>query len=68
MQMLWVNLVMDTLGALALATEEPNEKLLERKPYGRTKPIITPMIAKSIAGQTIFQLAIIFGLVWGSMY
>jgi len=29
-QMLWVNLVMDTLGALALATERPYDEILER--------------------------------------
>ena len=39
-QMLWVNLVMDTLASLALATEPPTEDLLKRKPYGRTKPMM----------------------------
>jgi magnesium-transporting ATPase (P-type) len=34
-QLLWVNLIMDTLGALALATEAPTPELLKRKPYGR---------------------------------
>ena len=33
-QMLWINLIMDTFGALALATEPPTEDLLKRKPYG----------------------------------
>uniref|UniRef100_A0AC34R9N1 Cation-transporting P-type ATPase C-terminal domain-containing protein n=1 Tax=Panagrolaimus sp. JU765 TaxID=591449 RepID=A0AC34R9N1_9BILA len=33
-QMLWVNLIMDTLASLALATEMPTEDLLKRKPYG----------------------------------
>jgi len=32
--MLWINLIMDTFGALALATEPPTEDLLKRKPYG----------------------------------
>jgi magnesium-transporting ATPase (P-type) len=36
-QMLWVNLIMDTLASLALATEPPTEDLLKRKPYGRTR-------------------------------
>ncbi len=31
-QLLWVNMQMDTFAALALATEKPNEKLLEEKP------------------------------------
>lgn len=34
-QLLWVNLIMDTLGALALATEQPTDDLLEQKPVGR---------------------------------
>ena len=34
-QMLWVNLIMDTLASLALATEPPSDELLERKPYSR---------------------------------
>jgi Ca2+ transporting ATPase len=34
-QMLWVNLIMDTLAALALATEPPSEDLLLRMPYSR---------------------------------
>jgi Ca2+-transporting ATPase len=34
-QLLWVNLIMDTLGALALATEPPTDDLMLRKPIGR---------------------------------
>jgi magnesium-transporting ATPase (P-type) len=32
MQLLWVNLIMDTLGALALATEPPTDNLMQRPP------------------------------------
>ena len=39
--MLWVNLIMDTLASLALATEMPTPELLLRKPYGRTKALIS---------------------------
>ncbi|ONM06768.1 hypothetical protein ZEAMMB73_Zm00001d033107 [Zea mays] len=35
-QLLWVNLIMDTLGALALATEPPTNHLMERPPVGRS--------------------------------
>lgn len=35
MQLLWVNLIMDTLGALALATEPPTDHLMHRSPVGR---------------------------------
>jgi len=51
--MLWVNLVMDTLASLALATEPPTEELLNRKPYGRTKFIISPIMFRTIVGQSI---------------
>ncbi len=33
-QLLWVNMVMDTIASLALCTEKPAEDLLDRKPYG----------------------------------
>lgn len=34
-QLLWINLIMDTLGALALATEPPTDHLMHRTPVGR---------------------------------
>uniref|UniRef100_A0A6N2LG38 Calcium-transporting ATPase n=1 Tax=Salix viminalis TaxID=40686 RepID=A0A6N2LG38_SALVM len=43
-QLLWVNLIMDTLGALALATERPTDELMEMSPVGRTEPLITNII------------------------
>ena len=39
--MLWVNLIIDTLASLALATEPPTEDVLKRKPYARNEYIIT---------------------------
>lgn len=64
-QMLWVNLIMDTLASLALATELPGEELLDRKPYGRTKPLISRTMMKNIIGHTLYQLTVIFFLLWG---
>ncbi|XP_065370728.1 plasma membrane calcium-transporting ATPase 2 isoform X8 [Calliphora vicina] len=63
-QMLWVNLIMDTLASLALATELPTPDLLLRKPYGRTKPLISRTMMKNILGQALYQLVIIFGLLF----
>lgn len=62
--MLWVNLIMDTLASLALATELPTADLLTRKPYGRTKPLISRTMMKNIIGQAIYQLVIIFTLLF----
>ena len=55
-QLLWVNLIMDTLAALALATEPPSEDSLKRKPYGRDDNIISATMWRNIICQGIFQL------------
>lgn len=90
--MLWVNLIMDTLASLALATELPTADLLLRKPYGRkcnitnydvnplafdymksygimllitgTKPLISRTMMKNILGQALYQLVVIFTLLF----
>ncbi|XP_036386993.1 plasma membrane calcium-transporting ATPase 2 isoform X3 [Megalops cyprinoides] len=63
-QMLWVNLIMDTFASLALATEPPTESLLMRKPYGRNKPLISSTMTKNILGHGVYQLVIIFTLLF----
>lgn len=61
-QMLWVNLIMDSLGSLALATEPPHESLLNRKPYRRNDSIISPRMWKHILVQAFVQLGILLFL------
>ncbi|KAL9124076.1 MAG: hypothetical protein Q9217_006561 [Psora testacea] len=61
-QLLWVNLIMDTFAALALATDPPTEKILDRKPTPKRAPLITTNMWKMILGQTIYQLAVTFTL------
>uniref|UniRef100_A0A8C6NFL9 Calcium-transporting ATPase n=1 Tax=Melopsittacus undulatus TaxID=13146 RepID=A0A8C6NFL9_MELUD len=63
-QMLWVNLIMDTFASLALATEPPTEALLLRKPYGRNKPLISRTMMKNILGHAVYQLTLIFTLLF----
>lgn len=62
--MLWVNLIMDTFASLALATEPPTESLLLRKPYGRNKPLISRTMMKNILGHAVYQLTLIFTLLF----
>jgi len=57
-QMLWVNLIMDSLGSLALATEPPTDSLLERKPYPKTDYIINSLMWKHLFFQAVFELGI----------
>ena len=58
-QMLWVNLIMDSLGSLALATEPPYEELLQREPTKRNESIINGRMWKHIIIQSICQIIIL---------
>ncbi|KAK1723208.1 calcium-translocating P-type ATPase [Colletotrichum acutatum] len=57
-QLLWVNLIMDTFAALALATDPPTESMLHRKPEAKTAALINTPMWKMIIGQSIYQLIV----------
>ncbi|KAK4510580.1 FAD_binding_3 domain-containing protein [Mucor velutinosus] len=63
-QLLWVNLIMDTFAALALATDPPSPDLLNRLPEARTDPLIDTCMWKMIIGQSIYQLGVILVLLY----
>jgi Ca2+ transporting ATPase len=58
-QMLWVNLIMDSLGSLALATEPPYEELLQRAPTKRKESIINGKMWKHIIIQALIELILL---------
>lgn len=57
-QLLWVNLIMDTFAALALATDPATESSLERKPDKKNAPLITVEMFKMIMVQAIYQIIV----------
>jgi Ca2+ transporting ATPase len=59
-QMLWVNVIMDTAASLALATEPPTDALLNRKPYGKTKGLISKRMWRFILSSALYQIIILF--------
>ena len=63
-QLLWVNLIMDTMAALALGTEVPSRDLLKRAPYGRSVPLISKIMWRNIIGHSFVQLAILLTLLF----
>ncbi|PQE25881.1 putative calcium P-type ATPase NCA-2 protein [Rutstroemia sp. NJR-2017a BBW] len=65
-QLLWVNLIMDTMAALALATDPPTPSILNRKPDPKSAPLITMTMWKMIIGQAIYQLVITLLVYFGS--
>lgn len=56
--LLWVNMIMDSMGALALATEPPRADLMEQKPFGRFAPLINRGMYRNIIFLSIYQLAV----------
>ena len=61
-QLLWVNLIMDTLGALALATEKPTNEIKENPSVGRIEPLITNIMWRNLFSQAFYQIAVLLTL------
>jgi P-type Ca2+ transporter type 2C len=61
-QLLWVNLIMDTFAALALATDPPDPIVLDRKPEPKSSSLISLDMWKMIVGQSVYQLIIVLSL------
>ena len=53
-QLLWVNQIMHTLGALALVTEQPTKELMKKPPVGRTEPLITNIMWRNLLAQALY--------------
>lgn len=65
-QLLWINLIMDTFAALALATDPPHPKLLQVPPDHPDDSLITYEMARMILGQSLVQLCIMLGFFFGN--
>jgi len=56
--MLWLNLIMDSLAAIALASEPPSLKVLERQPVNRSESIISEQMWYNMVGQAVYQVVV----------
>jgi hypothetical protein len=63
-QMLWVNLIMDTFAALALATEPPQDDILLRQPYKKDATIVTEVMWRNVFGHAIYQIIVIIVIIF----
>nr|DAD18474.1 TPA_asm: hypothetical protein HUJ06_019937 [Nelumbo nucifera] len=62
-QLLWVHLIMDVFGALALAVEQPTEELMEKPPVDRSKSnLINSIMYRNLIGQALYQVAVLMVL------
>lgn len=65
-QMLWVNLIMDTFAALALATEPPDDDVLTRAPIPKTVEIVTPVMWRNVFGHAIYQCIVLIVIIFAA--
>ncbi|KAL7581414.1 hypothetical protein ACA910_021998 [Epithemia clementina (nom. ined.)] len=63
-QLLWVNLLMDSLASLALASEPPTEELLQKPPVNRTDSMITKHMWANMLGQASYQITVVMTLLF----
>lgn len=65
-QMLWVNLIMDTFAALALATEPPDNSILLRQPQPSSTAITTKVMWRNVIGHSIYQIIVLILVIFVS--
>lgn len=63
-QLLWVNLLMDSLASLALASEPPVDELLTKPPVNRTDHMITHRMWANMLGHAAYQIVIVMVLLF----
>ncbi|XP_062016435.1 putative calcium-transporting ATPase 13, plasma membrane-type [Rosa rugosa] len=56
---IWLNMIMDTLLALALTKDKPTKELMERPPVGRTEPFITNVMCRNLFAQALYQTTVL---------
>ncbi|KAJ3067186.1 Calcium-transporting ATPase 10, plasma membrane-type, partial [Quaeritorhiza haematococci] len=63
-QLLWVNLIMDSIGALALATDEPDADILDRPPHARNANLLSRAMREHMFIQIIYQTSVLLALLY----
>jgi len=64
-QLLWINLLMDALASLALASEPPTDALLKNPPVNRSMHMITKRMWANMLGQAVYQIIVVMVLFFG---
>lgn len=67
-QLLWINLIMDSFASLALATEAPTPDLLNRPPYSRDEYIVSRKMVKNLLCMAIYEIIIVYTIVFAGEY
>jgi Ca2+-transporting ATPase len=68
LQLLWINVIMDTFAAIALCSEPPRPGLMKMKPKRRDESIVTPAMMKTILTTALFFVVAMVTLLLGMKY
>ena len=63
-QMLWINLIMDTFAAMALASLPPSHAVMKDKPRNRYKSILTKEMLREIVGVGLFFFLLLLTMLY----
>ncbi len=64
LQLLWINVIMDTFAAIALCSEPPREGVMHAPPKKRDEDILTPAMKRTILITAGFFVVVLLGLLW----
>jgi Ca2+-transporting ATPase len=65
LQLLWINVIMDTFAAIALCSEPPRENLMNKPPKRRDESILTHSMIGNILFTAAFFVVVMIGLLIG---
>ncbi|MGL4944209.1 MAG: calcium-translocating P-type ATPase, PMCA-type [Thermoguttaceae bacterium] len=63
-QLLWINIIMDTFAAIALSSEPPRPEFMQQRPVPRHAAIITPQMLITILICSLWQIGCLFAALW----
>jgi len=62
LQLLWINVIMDTFASIALCSEPPRESVMDQKPKRKDENIVTPEMRTTILTTGAFFVVVMLGL------
>jgi Ca2+-transporting ATPase len=65
LQLLWINVIMDTFASIALCSEPPRAGVMNLPPKRKDENILTPSMMRTILSTAIFFIVVMMGLLWG---
>ncbi|HZY87465.1 MAG TPA: cation-translocating P-type ATPase, partial [Gemmataceae bacterium] len=68
LQLLWINVIMDTFAAIALCSEPPRPGIMRQPPKRKDENIVTPAMVTTIFSTAAFFVVVMIALLWGMTY